>query len=99
MSEDDYCLSQIVFAAFTWAAMNKRHNKAFGRVLKTLRTKKQLTQETLGFESSLDRAYISLLERGKRSPTLDTLVTLCAPLGVSLTFIAASIELEAEHDE
>jgi len=40
----------------------------------------------------MDRSFISLMERGKRSPTLDTLVSLCAVLEISLTDFAAQIE-------
>lgn len=74
--------------------MIKIHNKAFGNVLRRLRKKKNFSQEYLGFEADLTRAYISLLERGLRSPTLDTLVALCAPLEVSLAALASSIEAE-----
>lgn len=74
--------------------MIKIHNKAFGNVLRRLRKKKNFSQEYLGFEADLTRAYISLLERGLRSPTLDTLLALCAPLGVSLAALASSIEAE-----
>lgn len=54
----------------------------------------KFSQEFLGFESDLTRAYISLLERGLRSPTLDTQMALCAPLGVSLVVLATLIEEE-----
>lgn len=54
----------------------------------------KFSQELLGFESDLTRAYISLLERGLRSPTLDTQMALCAPLGVSLVVLATLIEEE-----
>lgn len=74
--------------------MIKKHNKAFGNVLRKLRTEKQFSQEHLGFEADLTRAYISLLERGLRSPTLDTQIALCGPLGVSLTALSALIEAE-----
>ena len=77
--------------------MIKKHNKAFGNVLRKLRKGKKFSQEYLGFEACLTRAYISLLERGLRSPTLDTLMALCAPLGVSLTFLASQIEAELER--
>lgn len=74
--------------------MIKKHNKAFGNVLRKLRTGKQFSQEHLGFEADLTRAYISLLERGLRSPTLDTQLALCGPLGVSLTALSTRIEAE-----
>lgn len=78
--------------------MIKKHNKAFGIVLRRLRKNKNFSQEHLGFEAELTRAYISLLERGLRSPTLDTLVALCPPLGVSLVVLFTYIEADLAHD-
>ncbi len=76
----------------------KKHNRAFGNVLRKLRNEKQFSQESLGFEADLTRAYISLLERGLRSPTLDTLMALREPLGVSLTFVATRIDAELDSE-
>ncbi len=65
---------------------------AFGKVLRELRVQRGQTQETLAFESSLDRTYISLLELGKRSPTLDTILALCGALDISLSLLAQRLE-------
>ena len=70
----------------------KSHNKAFGIVLREIRTERCQTQEALAFDSGLDRTYISLLELGGRSPTLDTIMALCQALDVSLTFVSSRIE-------
>lgn len=63
---------------------SKQLNKAFGKVLSRLRKSRKWSQEHLGFESELTRTYISLLERGKRSPTLDTVHKLTIALNVDL---------------
>lgn len=55
-------------------------NKAFGITLARLRKKKRWNQETLAFEADLTRTYVSLLERGLASPTLNTIDTLAASL-------------------
>ncbi len=39
-----------------------------------------MTQEELAFRAGLDRTYISLLERGIKSPTLTTFFQLCRVL-------------------
>lgn len=70
------------------------HNKAFGKILRSLRKDRGYTQEILAFESGLDRTYVSLLELGSRSPTLDTIMTLCSALNVSLTHLAQEVEAE-----
>ncbi|MDA8093297.1 MAG: helix-turn-helix transcriptional regulator [Betaproteobacteria bacterium] len=74
------------------------HNEAFGRALRELRRSKGLSQEDLGFEARRDRTYISLLELGQRSPTLDTCIALCGALGVSLTELASRIEREMSDE-
>lgn len=43
---------------------------ALGQAMKAYRLEKGYSQEELAFRSGLDRTYISLLERGKRNPTL-----------------------------
>jgi len=53
--------------------MKAAHQKAaaaFGEVLKTLRDGAGLSQEDLAEKVDVDRTYPSLLELGKRSPTL-----------------------------
>ncbi len=76
------------------AGMIKKHNKAFGNALQKLRHEKTWSQEYLGFEADLSRAYISLLERGLRSPTLDTMMVLCDALGISLVDLACLVQDE-----
>jgi transcriptional regulator with XRE-family HTH domain len=56
--------------------------KAFGKVLREIRNEHSLSQEELGFESGYHRTYISLLERGRKSPSLNTVFQLAAALGV-----------------
>jgi transcriptional regulator with XRE-family HTH domain len=45
----------------------------FGAKLKKARTDKGLSQEALALSLEFDRTYISLLERGKRNPSLFTI--------------------------
>lgn len=70
----------------------RKHNKAFGKALRALRKEQGYSQETLAFECGLDRTYISLLELGTNSPTLDTIMALCGALNVSLTQLATQVE-------
>jgi len=56
---------------------------AFGKVLRSLRLERDMTQEALGFEADLQRHYISLLERGSSSPTLKSMFRLAAALQIS----------------
>ncbi|HYU73362.1 MAG TPA: helix-turn-helix transcriptional regulator [Ktedonobacteraceae bacterium] len=55
-------------------------NKVFGEQLRRVRKAALMTQEELAFRAELDRTYISLLERGIKSPTLTTFFRLCRVL-------------------
>ncbi|MBA2396883.1 MAG: helix-turn-helix transcriptional regulator [Ktedonobacteraceae bacterium] len=57
-----------------------RLNIVFGEQLRSARKTAHLTQEELAFRAGLDRTYISLLERGIKSPTLTTFFQLCQVL-------------------
>ena len=57
--------------------------RAFARVLFQLRQERKLTQEALAFESGYHPKYISLLERGKYSPSLTTILELADALRIS----------------
>jgi transcriptional regulator with XRE-family HTH domain len=65
-----------------------------------MRKSKSLTQEELAFDAGLDRTYISLLELGHRSPTLDSMLALSRALNVPLASIASQVEerLESSKD-
>jgi len=52
---------------------NRPLGSSFGLVLRQLRQNSGLSQEQLGFESGYHRTYISMLERGKKSPSLQTI--------------------------
>jgi transcriptional regulator with XRE-family HTH domain len=56
--------------------------RAFGEVLRQIRKANGTSQESLAFESDLDRTYISLLERGLKSPTIRTLFAVAKVLEV-----------------
>ncbi len=56
--------------------------RIFGEVIRELRRKRGLSQEGFGFECELHRTYISLLERGKRIPSLTTIIQLATALNV-----------------
>jgi transcriptional regulator with XRE-family HTH domain len=58
-------------------------SRAFAQALSHLRAERGLTQETIAFESGYHPKYISLLERGKYSPSLTTILELAEVLEVS----------------
>jgi DNA-binding XRE family transcriptional regulator len=66
--------------------------QAFGQIIRELRRDRGLSQEELGFESGLHRTYVSLLERGKKSPTLTTLLQVGAALDIAPSEIVRRVE-------
>jgi transcriptional regulator with XRE-family HTH domain len=57
--------------------------RAFGRNLRDARGRAGLTQAQLSAAAPLDRAAISRLECGERSPDMPTLLRVCAALGTT----------------
>jgi transcriptional regulator with XRE-family HTH domain len=58
---------------------------AFGQRLRAVRTATQISQEALAELAELDRTYISLLERGKRNPSLACVANLAQALNVTVS--------------
>ena len=66
--------------------------EAFGQALRVLRAERRWSQERLALESGVDRSYISLLERGRQSPTLDTIFRLATVLAIKPSDLLARME-------
>jgi transcriptional regulator with XRE-family HTH domain len=60
--------------------------------LREIRESHKLSQEELAFEGGFDRTYISLIERGIRSPTIRTVVKLAEVLKMSPSEIVRRME-------
>lgn len=65
---------------------------AFGKTLRRIRIEHGLTQEELGFEADLRRAYISSLELGQKEPSLQTIQKLSAAFGMTSSKLIAEVE-------
>ena len=65
---------------------------AFGQSLRYFRTNFKISQERLSQESGLDRSYISLLERGLRQPSLNTILQISKALNISSVDLIKKVE-------
>lgn len=65
---------------------------AFGVALRTRRHALGLSQEELAFRSGITMRYVSLLETGKRVPTIIVFVALARALGLSGQAFMADVE-------
>ncbi|MED4013786.1 helix-turn-helix transcriptional regulator [Priestia aryabhattai] len=66
--------------------------QAFGIVIKKYRLERSISQEKLAFGADLDRTFISLLERGKRKPTINTLFAISKVLEIKPHKIVREVE-------
>ena len=64
--------------------MNTNINVAFGKRVAVLRKKQNLSQEGLAEKCFLFRTYIGAIERGEKSPTLNTIEKIAVGLQVSI---------------
>ena len=58
----------------------KALTRAFGLVIREARLRASLSQERLAFSAGVHPTYISQLERGLKSPTLDVVASLAKAL-------------------
>lgn len=66
--------------------------KTFGEILRDVRRERELSQETLAFESGYHPTYIGQLERGQKSPSLRTIMNLAGALQTPGSEILRRIE-------
>jgi transcriptional regulator with XRE-family HTH domain len=66
--------------------------RAFARVLMSLREERGITQETLAFDSGYHPKYISLLERGKYSPSLTAILEFSRALDITGADLVRRVE-------
>ncbi len=78
------------------AKAGRQPDDAFGRVLRRLRQERGMSQEALAHACDRHRTYISLLERGRNSPSLRTLFRLATALGTLPSSIIRHVEVEIE---
>jgi len=63
-----------------------------GEELQAARKKVEISQEELAARAGIHRTYVSLLERNRKSPTLDVLFRVCKALGVRASVVIARVE-------
>lgn len=64
----------------------------FGHILQKKRLEKNLSQTELAKTSGIDRTFISLLERGKRQPSLTTIFQLAQALKIKPSALISDLE-------
>lgn len=70
----------------------ERYAHALADVLRDLRGQQGISQEELGFRSSLHRNYIGHVERAEKSPSMRALISIAAALGLTPAELLALVE-------
>ena len=65
---------------------------ALAEQIRLCRTRRGLSQEDLAFHAGLHRTYISLIERARKSPTIDCLIRIAAALDMRASDLLANAE-------
>ena len=73
-------------------AEDRRALERFGENVRTLRKKRDLSQEELAAEAELDRTYMGGVERGERNLGLLNMVRIAKALGVSASQLCEGID-------
>jgi transcriptional regulator with XRE-family HTH domain len=66
-----------------------QHRRLLGEAIRAKRKKAGLTQEQLAEKSDLSTVFISRVECGKESPTVDSLMKIAKALAVSVRSLVA----------
>ena len=72
--------------------VKQRSNVLFGDALRQARKSAGISQEELAFDAKVDRTYVSQLENGHKSPTVDVLFRVCPVLGIAASELIAQVE-------
>ncbi len=73
-------------------ALSSEPGMRFGTNLRAARTEAELSQEALAYEANVDRAAISVYERGGREPNLRTILKLARALRLSPVALLDGVE-------
>jgi transcriptional regulator with XRE-family HTH domain len=65
-------------------AVTAKHRQALGEAVRSARKAAELSQERLAEKSGLSTVFISRIERGKESPTIDSLVKIAHALKIKV---------------
>ena len=67
----------------------------FGKVVLRLRKEKGLSQEELAYRSGISRSYMGVIERGEKSPSIDTIAKVAKGLGESISNLFTAFNINS----
>ena len=80
--------------------MNEFDKRAIGRVIRTLRKERDLSQEVLSGLAGIGRSHLAMIESGKKNVNFETMWKISYALGVDPHVLVKKIEadIEAHND-
>ena len=79
--------------------VNNKDNILFGKVIREFRRKANLSQEDPADKANLDCTYISLIERGQRSPTVRAVISICDALNLPSATIFTRLDEHRQQQQ
>ena len=77
----------------------KLDRRAAGRVIRSLRRSRKLSQDVLSGLAGIARTHLSMIETGSKQPNFETLWKLSGALDIRPSELVGLIELECEKAE
>lgn len=77
-------------------SLDKGVAEQFGRVVRDLRTRGGIAQESLALMAGLERSYVGRLERGQSQPTLAVILKIARALGRDPGELVSRVSLSAK---
>jgi transcriptional regulator with XRE-family HTH domain len=77
--------------------VDRELRQAFGDVIGDLRQERQLSQEALSLACGRHRTYISLLERGRNTPSIETLWVMADALEVEPVDLVSLVQARCQE--
>ena len=74
-----------------------QQEEIFGKIIQQERKAKKISQDKLAKLTGLDRTFISLIENGKRSPTLSTILKISSALDIAPSELFSIYESNADY--
>jgi transcriptional regulator with XRE-family HTH domain len=72
--------------------------KLIGRRIRERRLLANYSQEQLAWEAELSATYISYIENGSKKPSLESLVSICNVLGITLDSLLSGNQVHSNYD-
>ncbi|WP_256366841.1 helix-turn-helix domain-containing protein [Acidobacterium sp. S8] len=70
----------------------------FGELLRKRRTEQKMSQDALAAKAGYERAFISLIERGKTNPSLRSIFDICTALDIRPSVFLRRVEKAANFE-